>query len=207
MRGLRLLLASGNTGKLTEFREALPGVELLSLSDVAIRDLPPEAGTSYEENALLKAGFAAVHAGLPTLADDSGLEVDALDGAPGIHSARFGGELGDGERIALLLEQLRDVPLASRGAAFRCALVLALPDGEVQVFRGSVRGRLLEGPRGRGGFGYDPVFWSDELGKSFAEATRAEKQQVSHRGKALRELQAWLASDEAGEKLAIWRKR
>lgn len=204
MRKLRLLLASGNPGKLAEFRQALSGVELLGTDDVQIGEFPPEAGTSYEENALMKAGFAAVRAGLPALADDSGIEVDALDGAPGIHSARFGGELSDGERIAFLLERIRDRPPAERAAAFHCALVLALPTGEVRVFNGSVQGRILEGPRGRAGFGYDPIFWSDELGKSFAEASREEKRQVSHRGRAVRALQDWLQSDEAAELLAGW---
>lgn len=202
MKGLRLLLASGNPGKLAEFRAALPEVELLGTDDVQVGEFPPEAGTSYEENALMKAGFAAVKAGLPALADDSGIEVDALDGAPGVNSARFGGELSDGERIAYLLERIRDEPRDRRGAAFRCALVLALPNGEVRVFNGSARGRILEGPRGRDGFGYDPVFWSDELGKSFAEASREEKQRVSHRGRAVRELLDWLATEDAAGLLA-----
>ncbi len=204
MKGLRVLLASSNAGKLAEFRQALTGVELLGTDDVQVGQFPPEAGSSYVENALMKAGFAAVRAGLPALADDSGIEVDALDGAPGIHSARFGGDLSDGERIAYLLDKVKHHPEAERGAAFQCSLVLALPNGEVRTFSGTVRGRLLEAPRGREGFGYDPIFWSDDLGKSFAEATREEKRLVSHRGRAVQALQEWLASEEAEQLLSAW---
>lgn len=205
MKGLKLLLASSNRGKLEEFREALPEVRLFSTDDFDLGTFPPEAGTTYDENALIKAGFATVQSGLPALADDSGLEVDAMDGAPGIHSARFGGDVPDGERMALVLERLRDRTGEARGAAFRCSLVLALPAGEVRVFPGETRGLILEGPRGRDGFGYDPIFWSPELGKSFAEATRAEKRLVSHRGRAIRKLQEWLAGEEALELLAPFR--
>ncbi len=193
----RLLLATSNQGKLAEFREALPDIELLGTADFNLGEFPPEAGTSYDENALMKAGFAAVGSGLPSLADDSGIEIDALDGGPGIHSARFGGKLSDGERIALVLDRLRGRPEAERGASFKCSLVLALPGGQVNVFRGECRGRILEGPRGRQGFGYDPIFWSEELGKSFAEASKEEKRRVSHRGRALRELRDWLATPSA----------
>lgn len=205
MNGLKLLLATSNPGKLDEFREALPAVRLFSSADFDLGEFPPEVGTSYDENALIKAGFAATQSGLPALADDSGIEVDALDGAPGIHSARFGGDIGDGERIALLLDRIRDRPEAERGAAFQCSLVLALPSGEVQVFRGEARGRILEGPRGRLGFGYDPVFWSPDLNKSFAEASREEKREVSHRGHAVRRFTEWLETDAAAELLARWR--
>lgn len=205
MNGLKLLIASHNPGKLAEFREALPGVRLFSTDDIDLGEFPPEIGSSYDENALIKAGFAAVQSGIPALGDDSGIEIDALDGGPGIHSARFGGDIGDGERIALVLDRLRDRPEAERGAAFRCSLVLALPNGEVQVFHGESRGRILEGPRGRRGFGYDPVFFSPELGKTFAEASPEEKRSVGHRGQAIRELTAWLASDEAADLLAAWR--
>ena len=201
MTGLKLLLATSNQGKLAEFREALPDIELLGTSDVNLGEFPPEAGTSYDENALMKAGFAAVGSGLPSLADDSGIEIDALDGGPGIHSARFGGEISDGERIALVLDRLRNHAEPERGASFRCSLVLALPGGQVNVFRGECRGRILEGPRGRRGFGYDPIFWSDDLGKSFAEASQEEKRQVSHRGRAIRELRDWLATPSARELL------
>lgn len=204
MRGLRLLLATGNPGKVAEFAEALPGVTFLSTADVSLGAFPPEAGSSYDENALIKASFAAAGSGLPALADDSGIEVDALGGEPGIHSARFGGDVSDGERIALLLRRLRDVPDGQRGARFVCSLVLALPDGNVHVFRGETRGSLLHGPRGRGGFGYDPVFFSPELGRSFSEAGVAEKRRVSHRGRAIRRFGEWLETPAAAEALRPW---
>lgn len=205
MTGLKLLLASQNPGKLAEFREALDKVRLFGTDDFDLGEFPPEVGTSYDENALIKAGFAAVQSGIPALGDDSGIEIDALDGGPGIHSARFGGEIGDGERIALVLDRLRHHAGEQRGAAFKCSLVLALPTGEVRVFHGETRGRILEGPRGRSGFGYDPVFWSPELNKSFAEASQAEKRQVSHRGHAIRQFSDWLKGDEALELLKSWR--
>lgn len=189
----RLVIATGNPGKMAEFREALGSldVELLSAAEAGVTEFPPESAATYEENALMKAAYVALQSGLPSLADDSGIEVDALDGRPGVHSARFGGELSDGERMALLLDRLRAVPDGERGAAFKASLVLATPVGHVQVFAGEVRGTILHGPRGRVGFGYDPVFFSTELGKTFGEASLDEKWQVSHRGRALREFIEW----------------
>lgn len=188
------LLASGNAGKAREFEAALRerGITLTLARDAGVPPFPPEDGSTYEENALIKAAHAAHHGGALALADDSGLEVDALDGAPGVHSARFGGRVGDGERIAHLLQHLRDVPDAERGARFVAVLVLASPDGDVHAVRGECRGRILQGPRGDGGHGYDPVFLSDDLGVTFAEADLAAKQGVSHRGRALAALLAWL---------------
>jgi len=190
---LRIVIATGNAGKLREFRRALGrlDVALLSAQDAGIRRFPEETGASYEENALLKAGYAALQSGLPALADDSGLEVDVLDGAPGVYSARFGGNLRDGERIAYLLEKMRDVPRGARGASFVSTVVLATPGGEVKSFVGECRGEILEGPRGEGGFGYDPVFFSPELSKTFAEADGDTKGQVSHRGRALQRFLEW----------------
>lgn len=193
-RKVQLVIATTNPGKVREFRDALSGVvaDIHAASDVGIGAFPEETGTSYEENALLKAGFVALKSGMPTLADDSGLEVDALGGAPGVYSARYGGPgLTDGERIAYLLERLREVPQPARGASFVAAVVLATPGGEVVTFQGECRGTILHGPRGDGGFGYDPVFLSSELGKTFAEATLAEKRHVSHRGRALRSFLDW----------------
>ncbi|TVR94933.1 MAG: RdgB/HAM1 family non-canonical purine NTP pyrophosphatase [Trueperaceae bacterium] len=192
------LLASGNAGKAREFEAALAGrgITLGLARDAGVPQFPPENGTTYEENALMKAGHAALHGGQVALADDSGLEVDALDGAPGVHSARFGGAIGDGERIAHLLQHLRRVPDGERGARFVAVLVLASPDGDVHAVRGECRGRILQGPRGDGGHGYDPVFYSDDLGMTFAEADMSAKQRVSHRGRALAALLAWL--DDAG---------
>lgn len=191
---LKLMIATGNKGKLEEFKDALSRLDLLllSLEDAGIPALPAETGASYEENALLKAGFVALKTGLPALADDSGLEVDALGGAPGVYSARYGGSgLGDGERVAHLLGELRTVPQAGRRALFRCVIVLATPGGEIASFSGETHGELTAGPRGERGFGYDPIFKSDELGKTFAEASLAEKRSVSHRGRALAKFLEW----------------
>jgi XTP/dITP diphosphohydrolase len=190
---LHIVIATGNPGKLREFRRALGrlNVELLSAEEAGIRDFPEETGASYEENALLKAGFAALHSRLPALSDDSGLEVDVLDGAPGVYSARYGGNLRDGERIAYLLDKMRDVPRGARGASFVSTVVLATPGGEVKSFVGECRGEILEGPRGEGGFGYDPVFFSPELSKTFAEADADAKDRVSHRGRALQRFLEW----------------
>ena len=193
MSRLRIVIATGNPGKLREFRRALGrlDVELLSAADAGITRFPEETGASYEENALLKAGYAALHSGLPALSDDSGLEVDVLDGAPGVYSARYGGNLHDGERIAYLLDKLRDVPRGARGASFVSTVVLATPGGEVKSFVGECRGEILEGPRGEGGFGYDPVFFSPELSRTFAEAEAGAKDRVSHRGRALQRFLEW----------------
>lgn len=197
---LRLVLATGNTGKVAEMRDALAprGVQVLSAAEVGVHDFPPEDGSSYDDNALLKAGHVVTRTGLPALADDSGLEVDALGGAPGVHSARFGGDgLSDGERIAHLLARLRRVPEAKRGARFVSVLVLATPAGDVRRFEGTCSGRILEGPRGVGGFGYDPVFFSTDLGKAFGVCSPEEKRSVSHRGRALQRFLAWLDEAEA----------
>ncbi len=193
--GTRWLLASANPGKAREFEAGLRahGITLQLAGAAGLPPFPPEDGASYEENALMKAGHAALHGGTVALADDSGLEVDALDGGPGVHSARFGGRLSDGERIAHLLQHLRSVPDSERGARFVAVLALATPDGDVHTVRGECHGRILQGPRGDGGHGYDPVFLSDDLGVTFAEADLAAKQGVSHRGRALTALLDWLA--------------
>lgn len=201
---IRLVLATSNAGKVEELREALADhpIQLLAADEAGVTDFPAEDGDSYEANALLKAGHVATETGLPALADDSGLEVDALRGAPGLHSARFGGEgLGDGERIAHLLARLRKVPDADRTARFVSVLALATPAGEVRTFEGRCEGRILQGPRGAGGFGYDPVFLSDDLGKAFGQADAAEKRAVSHRGRALAAFLRWL--DEPGAETVL----
>jgi XTP/dITP diphosphohydrolase len=195
----RLVLATRNEGKVSEMKLALAALdlELLSATELGLGEAPEEHGSTYEENAFIKAAQAAHASGLPALADDSGLEVDALGGGPGIHSARFGGGLGHGERIAYLLQRLKHVPTEERGASFVSVLVLAVPDGRVKTFSGRCRGRILHGPRGEGGHGYDPIFWSPELNKTFAEASEAEKGQVSHRGRAAAELLAWARADDS----------
>jgi XTP/dITP diphosphohydrolase len=197
---LRWVLATLNSGKVREFAAALEGtgIRLAAAGDLGLDRFPPETGATYEENALGKAGFAAATLGRVALADDSGLEVDALGGAPGVRSARFGGPgLTDGERIAHLLDRLKHVPLPQRTARFVSVVVVAAPSGAVVTFAGRTEGVILLGPRGDGGFGYDPVFRSLELGVTFAEATLAEKQRVSHRGRALADLCAWLAGQDA----------
>ena len=200
----KLVLATGNAGKVTELRGAVEGlgIDVLSAADAGVHDFPAEDGSSYDDNALLKAAHVATRTGVPALADDSGLEVDALDGAPGLHSARFGGEgLSDGERVAHLLARLRRVPEERRGARFVSVLMLATPSGVARRFHGTCEGRILEGPRGTGGFGYDPVFWSNDLGKAFGVCTPEEKRSVSHRGRALDAFVAWLDSADAARVL------
>ncbi len=196
---MKLVVATHNQGKLAEFRRMLAtlNVEILSATEAGISEFPPENGTTYAENALLKAGYATLTTGLPALADDSGLEVDILSGAPGIFSARYGGKLDDGERIAYLLDQLKGIPKGARGASFVCAVVIATPAGEVKVFHGECRGEILQGPRGSRGFGYDPIFYSLDLTKSFAEAGDEEKQRVSHRGRALQHFLDWALTPAA----------
>ncbi len=196
---LQLLLATSNKGKLQEFQEALSSldIELVSATEKGVTRFPEEQGSSYAENALLKAGYAALATGLPSIADDSGLEVAALDGSPGIYSARFGGDLSNGERIAYLLNKMREVPRGARSARFVCAIVLATPSGQIKTFEGECAGEILEGPRGEGGFGYDPIFFSPELNKTFAEASKEEKRRVSHRGRALKQFLDWALTPTA----------
>lgn len=188
MAAMRLIIATGNAGKLAEFREALEpiGWTVEGLDAHAVR-LPPETGSTYEENAALKAATVAQSTGLPALGDDSGLEVDALRGEPGVYSARYGNRRDDLERNLFLLENLKHTP-APRGAKFVSVLAIAFPDGHIETFRGEVRGEILEGPSGDGGFGYDPLFLVPELGRTFAQLSLEEKRRVSHRGRALEKL-------------------
>ena len=185
----RLLVATHNAGKLAELRDLLREVpySLVSLSDVGIEVDVDETGETLEENAALKATTYARLAGLPTLADDSGLEVDALGGAPGVHSARYAGpNATDADRIAKLLDNLavRTQPWTAR---FRCVIAIALPDGDIELHSGACEGVIISKPRGDNGFGYDPVFLLLERGKTMAELSDAEKNTVSHRGTAARE--------------------
>jgi XTP/dITP diphosphohydrolase len=186
----RLLVASRNANKLTELRRVLDsaglsGVTLVSLNDVAPFDEAPETGATFEENALAKARDAVAATGLPTVADDSGLEVSALNGMPGVLSARWSGRHGDDAgNTALLLAQLRDVPDERRGAAFVSACALVSGADEV-VVRGEWRGTIARQPRGDGGFGYDPVFVPDGDHRTAAQLSPGDKDAVSHRGRAL----------------------
>jgi len=185
----RLLLATRNAGKLAELQRlleaAVPGVEVLGLRDVPEYPEAPETGATFEENALLKAREAVRYTGLPAVADDSGISVDALNGMPGILSARWSGRHGDDPaNTALLLGQLADVPDGRRGAAFVCAAALVTPDGTEHVLRAEWRGTVLREERGTNGFGYDPVFLPDGLQLTSAELAPAEKDAISHRGQA-----------------------
>jgi len=180
---VKLVFATRNRGKLTELRELVGDrLEVLSLDDVPAPEVD-EDGETFEENACKKATSCASATGLPSLADDSGLCVDALGGQPGVRSARYA-EPDDRARCEKLLLALRNTPENRRGAAFRCALCLALPDGRTFVSRGECAGFIARAPRGEHGFGYDPVFELELGGRTLAELTRAQKARVSHRGKA-----------------------
>jgi XTP/dITP diphosphohydrolase len=185
----RLLLATRNTGKLAELQRllssAVAGVSVVGLADVADYPEAPETGATFAENALLKAREAVRYTGLSAVADDSGLAVDALNGMPGVLSARWSGRHGDDDaNTALLLGQLADVPDERRGAAFVCAAALVTPDGAERVIERSWRGRVVRGKRGSNGFGYDPVFLPEGLEVTAAELDPAAKDARSHRGQA-----------------------
>ena len=187
----RVLLATHNEGKLVELRRILDPIagslEVVGLDDVGVVDEPVETEPTFAGNALLKARAAVASTGLPALADDSGLCVDALNGMPGVLSARWSGRAkDDAANIDLLLAQLRDVPSSRRGAEFRCAVAFVLPDGTEKVEEGVMRGRLLPEVRGSGGFGYDPLFVADGWELTTAELTAEDKDAISHRGRALR---------------------
>jgi len=186
-----IVVGSRNEGKVREVRAALAGlpVELRGLADFPGATPPEETGSTFAENARLKALELARQTGQWVLADDSGLCVDALGGRPGVESARYAGpDATDAERMAKLLEELRDVEPQRRGARFVCALALASPERILLEVRGECRGRITRCPRGSNGFGYDPVFFYPDFGATFAEVSTEAKNQVSHRGKALREL-------------------
>jgi XTP/dITP diphosphohydrolase len=184
----KLLLSTGNKGKVEEYRELLKGLpyELVTPHDVGITTVVEETGETLEENAQLKAVALCRESKLITLADDSGLFVDALDGAPGIKSARYAGEhASDSDRVKYLLSKLRDVPPESRTARFKCVIAVAIPpDCRVKYASGECEGVITFAPKGNGGFGYDPVFFFKEFGKTMAELPMDLKNRVSHRGKA-----------------------
>ena len=183
----KLLVATGNPGKLKEFAGLLEDVpfELVSLEDLGIHEKVAETGSTFVENAALKATSYAEISGMLTLADDSGLEVKALGGEPGVQSARYGGDGGsDAQRTALLRQNLESVPEEKRQARFRCVIALSRPTESPVFFQGECRGRITVSPRGGRGFGYDPVFLLPELGRTMAELDAHEKARVSHRGMA-----------------------
>lgn len=191
----RIVMASGNAGKLREIERILDGldVEVVAQSEYGVSDAE-ETGTTFVENALIKARHAAAATGLPAIADDSGLSVDALGGAPGVYSARYSGpDATDESNVDKLLDALRDVPDGERGGAFHCVACFVVPgEDDALVAEAEWRGSILHERRGDGGFGYDPVFLDPESGVASAELTPAQKNARSHRGKALRQLEELL---------------
>jgi XTP/dITP diphosphohydrolase len=184
-----LLIATNNQGKLAELRDLLADLPLtlVTLRDVGIDFVVPEIGATFAENAILKAEGYAAASGLWTLADDSGLEVDALGGAPGVHTARYGAPTAktDRDRYTLLLHNLQEVPWEGRTARFRATIALAAPSGPTQTMEGVLEGYIAFEPKGDGGFGYDPVFYLPEYGQHLAELPSDEKNRISHRGRAV----------------------
>ena len=207
---MKLLVGTGNPGKIREFQELLDGlpVELVTPADIGLDIEVEETGDTLEENALIKARTYANASGITALADDSGLFVDALDGAPGVHSARYGAPDArtDEDRVRLLLGALAGVPEGQRDAAFRCVIVIADPgESDVRMARGELRGILGLAPRGTNGFGYDPIFVVPEYGKTVAELDTETKHTLSHRGqaaRAAREIIAEVAAARQSEGIA-----
>ena len=185
----KLFLASSNPGKIREYRLLLDnlGYQIVTLSDQRIRKIATEQGDSYEQNAQIKATTYAKLSQLITLTDDSGLEVDALHGKPGVHSARFAGEdATDADRVTKLLAMMDGIPWDKRTANFKCVIAIATPEGELKLCQGKCPGIISLKVRGKNGFGYDPIFYLPELDKTMAELPLELKNQLSHRGQAAR---------------------
>jgi len=191
---MTFVLATANPGKVNEMREILngEGIDIVSRYELGIDIDIPETGSSFMDNAILKARAICGAAGLPAIADDSGLMVDSLDGAPGVYSSTFGGEaLSDAERCEHLIGAMKD--MEQRRAKFVCTIVCIFPDGSTLSAQGECHGEIADVPRGAGGFGYDPLFVVDGLNKTMAELSVKEKNSISHRGSALREFSSMLA--------------
>ncbi len=186
---MKVILASKNQHKLTELSAILSqlGFEIALESEYGLDIDVEETGTTFEENSFLKADAVMKASGLPVLADDSGLMVDALDGAPGVYSARYGHKASDKERTAYLLENMKNVPEERRGAKFVCVITCLFPDGRKIVARGECPGVIARAPHGENGFGYDPVFYLPELGMTYAELPSEQKNAISHRARALQD--------------------
>ena len=186
---MKVILASKNQHKLTELSAILSqlGFEIALESEYGLDIDVEETGTTFEENSFLKADAVMKASGLPVLADDSGLMVDALDGAPGVYSARYGHKASDKERTAYLLENMKDVQEGKRGAKFVCVITCLFPDGRKIVARGECPGVIARAPHGENGFGYDPVFYLPELGMTYAELPSEQKNAISHRARALQD--------------------
>lgn len=199
MRVPSLLIATHNKWKVEEFRRLLGLVpyNLITPDDVNLNLKVEESGETFQENALLKAHEYSKVTGILSVADDSGIEVDALGGEPGVYSARFGGpDLTDEQRVQLLLERLGDEPWEQRACRYRVAMVLAWPSGETMLFEGALEGLVAFKPKGTNGFGYDPVFYLPDHGKTVAELSDAGKDHISHRGQASKLLESFLADFE-----------
>jgi len=197
-----LVIATRNPGKTAEIRDLLAGfpVEIKNLDDFGPLPVVEEDGKTFDDNAYKKASFTAKILGIPALADDSGLAVEALDGAPGVLSARYAGEHAtDEQRCAKLLKEITGK--ANRRAAFECVISIAVPSGPALTFEGRCEGLIAERPAGQNGFGYDPIFFYPPLKKTFAQLTREEKSRVSHRGRALSEMK------QEFDKVLIWIRR
>jgi XTP/dITP diphosphohydrolase len=195
---MELVVATRNRGKLTEIQALLAGVvdTVLCAADIPGFAETIEDRLTFQENALKKAREAMLFSGLPALADDSGLTVDALDGRPGVYSARFAGEgAKDGDNNLRLLEELAGIPASQRQAAFVCALAYVTPAGVERIFSGRVGGVILESVRGDGGFGYDPLFMVDGFDRTMAELSTQEKNHISHRGQALQQFRTFLEQE------------
>ncbi len=199
----KILLATRNRKKIEEFRAMFEdiGLEVLSIEDFPGLSCPPEDGSTFAENAIIKARYVALETGIPALADDSGLVVEALGGRPGIYSARYAGEgATDRENIEKLLHEMRDLEEGRRTARFVCVLAFVDPaSGREWTFTGTLQGRITRRPQGQGGFGYDPVFFIPEKGCTAAQVSMDEKNAISHRGRALREFRRWLIEGGRGE--------
>jgi XTP/dITP diphosphohydrolase len=191
---MRVVLATRNAGKLAEVAAIFgPAASVAGLEPLAGIELPPEDGLTYEENALAKGRAVARAAGVPALADDSGLEVDALRSAPGVRSSRYAGPACDpAANNDKLLRELDGVPANARGARFICVAALVIPDGREWLTRGEIEGRIAVAPRGTGGFGYDPLFVPAGYERTFAEMAPEEKNEISHRTRAFREIKKYL---------------
>ncbi len=187
---MKVLLATQNKGKVKELQDLLlvEDIEVLSLGDLGEWEDVEERGATFAENAAMKARIAAQRTGLVSLADDSGLEVDALQGAPGVYSARYAGEPKDDDKNNdKLLQELEGVPEEQRTGRFRCALVIACPTGEEYLTEGTVEGRILNERRGKEGFGYDPLFYLPDFGRTMAQLNLSQKNKISHRAQAFRQ--------------------
>lgn len=191
----KLLVATGNASKLKEIRDILSGTvqEVVSLADYPHNPATIEDGITFADNALKKAREACSWSGLPVIADDSGLVVDALEGRPGVYSARYAGENADDDSNNIkLIHELQGIPIEQRNAAFICVIAMVIPEGDEQLFTGKIDGFIIDEPRGKDGFGYDPLFVVGNLGRTMAELSLQDKNAISHRGQALMQLKSYL---------------